>query len=80
LGAALVLIAGWTCLHTALAGAFGAARVLGRRTLLAAVPAALLPLTFLSPTHSGLLVLILTLATLGALSIALRTDPRPDSP
>lgn len=58
-----------------LAGAFGASRVLGRRSLLAAIPAALLPATFLSPTHSGLLVLILTLATLGALAQTLRAEP-----
>ncbi len=57
-----------------LAGAFGASRVLGRRSLLAALPSALLPATFLSPTHSGLLVLLLTIATLCALVVTLRSE------
>jgi hypothetical protein len=57
-----------------MAGAFGAAKVLGRRSLLAAVPAALLPATFLSPTHSGLLALLLTLATLYALTRSLQAE------
>jgi hypothetical protein len=61
-------------LITPLTGAFGAARLLGRRTLLAAIPAALLPGAFLSPTHSGLLVLILTISTLCALAWTLRTE------
>ena len=58
-----------------LAGAFGAGRLLGRRSLLAAVPAALLPAAFLSPTHSGLLIMLLTLATLSALIRTLRAAP-----
>ncbi|MCW3099488.1 MAG: hypothetical protein JWL77_5106 [Chthonomonadaceae bacterium] len=62
-------------LITPLAGAFGAARLLDRRTLLAAFPAALLPTAFLSPTHSGLLVLILTISTLCALAWTVRTEP-----
>jgi hypothetical protein len=57
-----------------LSGAFGAAHVLGRRSLLAAIPAALLPATFLSPTHSGLLVLLLTVVTLAAVARALRSE------
>lgn len=64
-------------LITPLAGAFGAARVLGRRSLLAAIPAALLPATFLSPTHSGLLVMLLIIATLYAVVWTLRSDPVP---
>lgn len=62
-----------------LAGAFGAARVLGRRVLLAALPAALLPATFLSPMHSGVLVLLLAIATLCAAGWDLRTAPRAAS-
>jgi hypothetical protein len=58
-----------------LAGAFSASRVLGKQTLLATIPAALLPMTFLSPTHSGLLVLLLVIATLAALTWTLRTEP-----
>ena len=61
-------------LITPLAGAFGAAHILGRRILLAAIPAALLPMTFLSPTHSGLLVLLLVIATLCTLTRTLRTE------
>ncbi len=58
-----------------LAGAFGAARVLGQRSLLASIPAALLPATFLRPTHSGLLVLLLTIITLCALTWTVRSEP-----
>ncbi len=57
-----------------LSGAFGAARVLGRRSLLASVPAALLPATFLSPTHSGLLVLLLTVAAIYAIVRVIRAE------
>ena len=39
-------------------------RILGRPALLAAIPAALIPATFLSPTHTGLLVLLLAALTL----------------
>jgi hypothetical protein len=66
-------------LITPLAAAFGVARILGKRSLLAAIPAALLPMAFLSPTHSGLLVLILVIATLCALTWTLRSEPPPDS-
>lgn len=59
---------------TPLAGAFAAARLLGRRTLLATVPAALLPATFLSPMHSGLFVLLLVLSALAALTWTLRAE------
>ena len=59
-----------------LIGAFGASRMLRRRSLLAAIPAAFLPATFLSLTHSGLLALILVLATLYAASRTLRTEAR----
>jgi hypothetical protein len=57
-----------------LAGALLAARVLGRHSLLASVPAALLPATFLSPEHSGLLVLILLALTLTAALLAERSQ------
>ncbi len=42
-----------------LSGAIAACAVLGRRFILVAVPVALLPATFLSPHHTGLLVLSL---------------------
>jgi hypothetical protein len=54
-------------------GAFLAGRLLGRYSLPAALPAALLPATFLSPQHSGLLVLILASLTLLVLFLAART-------
>jgi hypothetical protein len=58
-----------------LAGALLAAKVLGRPMLLAALPAALLPATFLSPHHSGLLVMLLITIVL---AVALQaTRPRP---
>jgi hypothetical protein len=41
-------------------------RLLGRPTLLAALPAALLPATFLSGQHTGLLILLLVIATFAA--------------
>lgn len=41
-------------------------RLLGRPTLLAALPAALLPATFLSGQHTGLLILLLAVLTCGA--------------
>lgn len=54
-----------------LVGALLVSQALGRRTLLAALPAALLPATFLSPQHSGLLLLILgALTVAGALLLA----------
>lgn len=55
-----------------LAGAGLAAVAIGRRALLAAIPAALLPAAFLSPHHTGLLVLLLGIASAGAL-LAART-------
>jgi hypothetical protein len=62
-----------------LAGAFLTARVLGRWSLLVALPAALLPATFLSLHHTGLLVLLLGTAALVTLLRAtpgLRVAPR----
>lgn len=49
-----------------LTGALLASMLVGRRTLLALLPAALVPAVFLSPTHSGLLLLLLGGATLAA--------------
>lgn len=46
-------------------GAGLATRVLGRRYLLAAAPAALFPVAFASAQNSGLLILVLVLLTLG---------------
>jgi hypothetical protein len=57
-----------------LAGALMAVRLLGRPLLIAALPAALLPATFLSPHHTGLLIVLLTGLTLIGLVLA----PRPD--
>lgn len=48
-------------------GAVFAVRTLGTSYLFAAVPAALLPAAFLSPTHSGLFVLILAVVLLAGL-------------
>ncbi len=59
-----------------LAGAFLAAKVLGRRSLLVSLPAALLPATFLSPQNSGLLVLGLASLTFLALWGATRAQKR----
>jgi hypothetical protein len=59
-----------------LAGALLAARVLGWRSLLAALPAALLPATFLSPRHTGLLVLLLTVLVLASVLLTSRSDER----
>lgn len=57
-GATIGLVAG------PLIGAFLASTVLGRYSLLAALPVALLPATFLSEHNSGLMVFVLTLLTL----------------
>jgi hypothetical protein len=57
-----------------LLGAFLSARLLGRRSLRASVPAALIPATFLSPTHSGLLLLLLSLAALTLLLPSPRSE------
>ena len=59
-----------------LAGAALASLVLGRRSLLVGIPAALLPATFLSAQNSGLLILVLVLCTLGALVIVGRRTPK----
>lgn len=59
------------------AGALAAGRVLGRASLMAAVPAALLPAAFLSPEHSGLLVLLLGAAVLAALLREVSAWPPP---
>lgn len=59
-----------------LMGALLAARALGWRTLLAAIPAALLPATFLSPTHTGLLALFLTLLALAGFLPTVRSGLR----
>jgi hypothetical protein len=56
-----------------LVGALLAVRVLGRPALVTAIPAALLPATFLSPHHTGLLVLLLAFLNLAGIVIA----PRP---
>ena len=56
-----------------LAGAALAVRALGRPALLAALPAALLPATFLSPNHSGLLALLLALIALASILPAARS-------
>lgn len=55
-------------------GAFLSARILGRRSLRASVPAAFLPATFLSPTHSGLLILVLSLVALMLILPSARAD------
>jgi hypothetical protein len=56
-----------------LVGAFLSARALGGRSLLAALPAALLPATLLSPTHSGLLALLLAVLALAFLLPTVRS-------
>jgi hypothetical protein len=57
-----------------LAGALLAARLLGRWSLLAALPAALLPAAFLSPEHSGLLVLLLAAVSLPVVLLTARGE------
>ena len=59
-----------------LAGAALVAAMLGWPSLLAALPAALLPAAFLSPRHTGLLVLLLVLLTGAALVRAGVARPR----
>lgn len=54
-------------------------RMLGRPAALAAIPAALLPATFLSGQHTGLLVLLLATLTVG-LAVKLATDPELVAP
>jgi hypothetical protein len=53
----------WALLLAPLTGAALASAVLGRRFALAALPAALIPATFLSEHHSGLMLLALALVT-----------------
>ena len=60
-----------------LSGALLATWALGRRSLLASIPVALLPAAFLSPRHSGLIVLLLIGATL--LAARIFTGRRADS-
>ncbi len=62
-----------------LAGAALCAVFLGRRFLLAAVPAALVPAAFLSGQHSGALLLLLAIVTLGAYLLVLRSASRPSA-
>jgi hypothetical protein len=69
LGAAAGLVAG------PVAGALLAEKALGRRSLLAAVSAALFPAAFLSPQHTGLLVLALAVLALGGAAAASRSRP-----
>lgn len=57
-----------------LAGAILASRLLGRDSLLVAIPLALLPATFLSAQNSGLLVLLLSAMALTALVISARRE------
>lgn len=59
-----------------LLGAMSAARVLGRRFLQIAIPAALMPATFLSAENSGLLILTLALLTLGITFLSRRVRAR----
>jgi hypothetical protein len=76
LGAAVILAnyLGPVCgvILAPLVGAVLVCRGLGGRCLLAAVPAALLPAAFLSPEHSGLLVLVLIVLTLTAAQRTIR--------
>ena len=60
-----------------LAGALLAIWPLGRRVLLASIPAAILPAAFLSPRHSGLIVLALAAVTL---TVLWRLLPREEKP
>ena len=55
-----------------LAGSACVAALLGKRFLLAAVPAALIPAAFLSGQHSGALLLLLAVITVGAFWFFLR--------
>jgi hypothetical protein len=59
---------------------YATARLLGRPALLAALPAALLPATFLSGPHTGLLILLLAVLTGGAAYRLLSTPRRTFSP
>jgi hypothetical protein len=60
-----------------LSGAFLAIAAVGRRYWLAALPTALIPATFLSPENSGLLIVMLTLFTLGSALLAERWHAKP---
>ncbi len=57
-----------------LAGALAVSMILGRRSFLISVPAALLPAAFLSGTHSGLIVLLGCALTLGALAFVAKRE------
>lgn len=71
-GPALGVLAG------SLLAAFFGTRALGRQTLLAALPAALVPAAFMSAEHTGLLLLLLAGATLfAAARMSNRAIPAP---
>lgn len=69
----------WALLLAPLVGAMLASAVLGRRFALAALPAALVPATFLSEHHSGLMLLALALVTF-AVALSLRSKRAANVP
>jgi hypothetical protein len=57
-------------------GCAAVAFVLGPRSLLASLPAALFAAAFLSPEHTGLIVLLVFLATLGVYLASVKRGPK----